>query len=156
MNNKNTILIALLALSLVGCKATIPPPCDTDPAAVKLAEAADSISHSLVTLAEIQQAQLPPQKLNKLPNPEQLNMPEYVSVDWSGPVEPFLRKMAQASGYQLRVMGVKPAIPIIITITAHNTPLSYVLRDTAFQCMTKADVIVIPCKKLIELRYTKP
>ena len=148
-------IIFFICLILAGCKTINPPAYDTDPAAAKLAEAATSISQSLVTLAEVEQAQLPAQKLDKLPNPEKLNMPEMICVDWSGPVEPFLKKIAQASGYRFRVLGVRPAIPIIVTITARNTPLTSVLRDTAFQCMTKADVMVYPCKKLIELAYAK-
>jgi len=150
-----TILFFLLTLSLTACKTSMTPPADTDPAAVKLAEAADSISHSLTHLAEIQQAQLPTKSMDKLPNPSKLNMRESVSVDWSGPVEPFLKKIAQANGYSLRVMGVKPMIPVIVTIAAHDTPLANVLRDTAFQCMGKADVIVDPCAKVIELHYSK-
>ncbi|MBI5447481.1 MAG: type IVB secretion system lipoprotein DotD [Gammaproteobacteria bacterium] len=149
------VLFSIILFSLGGCKTINATPPDSDPAEAKLAEAADSISHSLVTLAEIQQAQLPKQKTDKLPDPEKLAMSEVVSVDWSGPVEPFLRKIGEASGYQVRVLGVKPPIPIIVTLTARNTPLSNVLRDTAFQCMTKADVFVYPCKKLIELRYAK-
>lgn len=155
MKKINFLILIIALFSLAGCKTINAKPPETDPAAAKLAEAADSISHSLVTLAEIQQAQLPRQKLNRLPNPEKLDMPEVVSVDWSGPVEPFLRKIAEASGYCVRVIGVRPAIPIIVTITARNTPLANVLRDTAFQCMTKADVFVYPCKKVIELRYAK-
>lgn len=144
--------IFLGALSLLtACKTINPPAYDCDPATSKLAEAATSISHSLVKLSEIEQAQLPPQKMN-LPN---LDMPELISVDWSGPVEPLLQKMAKASGYKLRVLGTHPAIPVLVTITAYNTPMADVLRDAAFQCMSKADVVAYPNKRVIELRYAK-
>lgn len=145
------IFLASLGLGLYGCKTITPPAYDYDPATGKLAEAATSVSHSLVRLAEVEQAQLPPKKM-RLPN---LDMPELISVDWSGPVEPLLRKMANASGYRLRVLGVQPAIPVLVTISAYNTPMSDVLRDVAFQCKTKADVVTFPDKRIIELRYAR-
>ena len=145
----------VLLTSLTACKSISPPAFECDPAAAKLAEAATSISQSLVTLAEVQQAQLPAKDLSKLPKPDMLNMPEVISVDWSGPIEPFLERMADASGYKLNVVGVKPAIPVIVTITARHTPLAHIIRDAAYQCMTKAEIEVFPCKKTIELRYAK-
>jgi defect-in-organelle-trafficking protein DotD len=55
----------------------------------------------------------------------------------------------------MRILGKSPAIPIIISITAHNTPLADVLRDANFQCGRRANVAIYAANKVIELRYAK-
>ena len=98
-----------------------------------LSEAAVSVSNSLNKLAEIQQA-VHPQAL-------------------TGPIEPFVRKIAAASQYRLRVLGHSPAIPIIVSITAKDTQLADLLRDIGFQSEQQASLVLYPSSRVIELRY---
>ena len=118
-----------------------------------LSEAAVSVSNSLNKLAEIQQAVHPQAKLPPPPNAEKIGMADLASVDWTGPIEPLVRKIAAASQYRLRVLGHSPAIPIIVSITAKDTQLADLLRDIGFQSEQQASLVLYPSSRVIELRY---
>lgn len=122
-------------------------------AEVTIAEAAVSVSKSLSQLAEVERAVHPNATLPTPPNAVRIGMANQASVDWSGPVEALLRKVAKASHYDLKVLGVQPAIPIIVSITAQNTPLADILRDISFQADKQATVALYPKRHIIELRY---
>ena len=119
----------------------------------KLADAADSVSKSLQELAEIESATHPKLSLPSPSEPELIGMGQLASVDWSGPVGPFVKKIADSSNYKLHILGTQPAIPILISISAKNTPLADILRDAGFQCGNKANIVIYPASKIIELRY---
>jgi len=124
-------------------------------AAAQLAEAATSISKSLVQLKEIEQAASPPMQHPTPPPPSSYGMGDLASVDWSGPVEPILHQVAESSGYQVKVMGNAPPIPILITLYAHHQPLGDILRNIGLQCGKKAEVVVFPEIHTIELHYAE-
>jgi defect in organelle trafficking protein DotD len=124
-------------------------------AEIKLADAADSVSQSLRELAEIEKATHPQAKLPSPPEPDMIGMGQIASIDWSGPVGPLVKKIADASHYKLHVLGTPPAIPILVSIAAKDTPLADILRDAGFQCGRRANIVVYPGSKIIELRYNK-
>jgi len=124
-------------------------------AEVKLADAAVSVSSSLRQLAEIERATHPQAKLPSPPSAEIIHMNQLASVQWTGPVGPLVDKIAKAANYKLRVLGKQPAIPILVAIAAKDTPLADILRDATFQCGSKANIVVYPASKVIELRYAK-
>lgn len=123
----------------------------SDPAEVTLAEAAVSVSHSLQNLDEIKRANTKPSK--RLVSMRRYRMPGRVSVDWSGPIEPILRRIVHGQGYRLRVIGVKPAIPVMVTLSDRDTPVTDVIRDIDFQAGSKASVRVFTKTHVVELRY---
>ncbi len=147
-------LIALMALS--GCTKIKNPTLinNTDAVSNQLAEAATSVSDSLRTLAEVEVAANPKAKPTPPPDPNTLGMGGLASVEWSGPIEPILQKLATASHYKFKIIGRQPSIPVIVTISARNTPLSDLIRDIGFQGGRKADVQIFPSRKTLELRYT--
>lgn len=150
------IISLALGILLAGCASTHTQtsPADDD-ATVKLAEAASSISQSLSDLKGMEKATMPPINNKNLPYPTSYDMGQPISVDWSGPIEPLLQRIAWMNNYHLRVIGSRPAIPVLVTISAKNTPLGYVIRDANFQAGTKASVNVYPGIQVIELRYGK-
>lgn len=164
MLSKLTIL-AIALICLAGCARTSRTPglalgmraknTYNHSAAAQLAEAAVSISHSLVELEKIQQAATPPLHIPTPPEPASYGMGDLASVDWSGPVEPVLKNVAKSGGYHVNILGKAPPMPILITLYAHHKPLGEILRNIGFQCGKKADVIVFPDRRLIELRYAK-
>ena len=162
MNAKKIILISTLLLTqLMGCTteskiALIKDRHSLRAADAKLATAADSASKSLQELAEINRALHPQARLPNPVEPSMIGMGQLGSIDWSGPVGPLVKKIAEATNYKLNILGTKPAIPILISITAKDTPLADILRDTGFQCGNKANIITYPASKIIELRYVKP
>jgi defect-in-organelle-trafficking protein DotD len=127
----------------------------SESAHVQMAQASTTISNTLTDLGGMERAVTPPVAMASLPDPDSYNMHTMASVDWSGPVGPLVRQIADASQYQLRVLGTPPAIPVLVSINAKNTPLGYILRDIDFQCKSKANIVVFPERKVIELRYAR-
>jgi len=121
----------------------------------KLADAALTVSESLHQLAEIERATHPQARLPSPPAASVIGMDQLASVEWTGPVAPLVNKIAAATSYKLRILGKQPAIPILISISAKDTPLADILRDATFQCGEKANIVVYPASKTIELRYAK-
>jgi defect in organelle trafficking protein DotD len=155
------ITAALFVSLLSGCASqNLPnstPPIHTgsDDASVRLAEAARSISQSLNELKELEKASSPP-VIKPLPYPSASGLEKtVVSVDWSGPIEPLLQRIAKLVQFRLEIIGKHPSVPVLVTISSQNTPLSYIIRDTNLQAGKKANIVVYPAIKTIELRYAK-
>lgn len=153
------LIMLIMGISLSACTLpehnadSIPKSPHVDPAEEKLAEAADDVSQSLQSLAENQQALNPQPKQYSAPDPSDYGMSNLTSMNWSGPIEPLVAQIAKASGYQLRVSGVSPAIPVLVSINAKDIPLGQILRDAGYQCGNRADIVVFPRSKVIELLY---
>ena len=162
IKNSKILLIGLLLMTifLTGCTNSfyVRPAREKrpDPSAVKLAEAATSISHSLQQLAEIEIALHPAAILPPPPNPKRIGMDQLISVDWTGPVEPLLKRIARASHYRSRIIGIPPAIPVIVAVSAQDTLLADVLRNLQLQVEKKARIKTYPGSRVIELRYLQP
>ncbi|MDR3492916.1 MAG: type IVB secretion system lipoprotein DotD [Gammaproteobacteria bacterium] len=120
-----------------------------------LAEATYSVSRSLVTLSEVAQAAHPLPALEPPDNPASYGMGGNTSVDWSGPVEPLIKQIANTTNYRLTIIGSPPAIPVLVTIYSRNVPIADILRDVGYQCGRRATVVVYPGNREIELRYAK-
>ena len=151
-------LSAALAVFISGCSTKpkivmIGNDTTTASAENRLATAADSVSGSLQELAAIETASHPKLALPSPTAPELIGMAQLTSVDWSGPVGPLVEKIAAAANYKVHVLGTKPAIPILVSISAKATPLADILRDAGFQCGDKANIVVYPASKIVELRY---
>jgi len=154
------ILIATLVIQLTGCSteskiAIINNDKDLRSAGAKLTATADSIDKSLLELAAIDRATHPQARLPSPVEPGMIGMEQLGSIDWSGPVAPLVKKIAEATNYKLKILGSPPAVPILISIAAKDTPLADILRDVAFQCGNKANIVTYPASKIIELRYVK-
>lgn len=126
----------------------------SDDASIQLAEAARSVSLSLNELKSIEKASNPP--LKPLPYPTASGLEKTItSVDWSGPIEPLLERIAKLVNYKLEVIGHRPAIPVLVTISSKDTPLAYIVRNADLQAGIKANIAVYPGIQTIELRYVK-
>lgn len=162
--SRKILIIICMSLLLTGCVRRVvsqplapsalsglPYSTNIDDAEIKLAEAAVSVSKSLTNLSAIERAQHP---CVRLPCPfEGPNMCCLASVDWVGPIEPLLMRIADATHYRLRVLGREPAIPVIVTMTARDVPFGDILRDISLQAHKKACLCVYPRSRVIELRY---
>jgi defect-in-organelle-trafficking protein DotD len=119
----------------------------------QLAEAAQSISRSLVELKKIEQAAKPAVDVTQPPDPGSYGMAGLATVDWSGPLESLVHKIAAATGYKVKIMGRAPEVPLIITVYAKNRQLGDILRDVGYQAGDKAHVVIFPANQTIEVRY---
>lgn len=150
-------LILLLCVCTLGCVPPTykkPPYNDpSDDATIKLAEAATSVSHSMMSMAKTEKILSPPTHDNTLTIPNASGLQTHASVDWSGPVEELTAKIATAAHYRLRVLGQAPAIPVLISVNLNNNSLGDILRNIDYQAGNKASIHVYPKHHVIELRY---
>jgi len=120
---------------------------------VELSESANTVASELTQLADTA-ADLNAVKVN--PDKKDVTyyqMHQLASVDWSGPVEPLLRRLAYISHYKVRVLGNVPAIPPIVTIHKRNAMVGDLLYDAALQAQNVATITVFPQSQIIELSY---
>ncbi len=152
------VIVFIVSAMLVGCAGTLrKPPVNnpSDDATIKLAEAAVSVSDSMLEMARIEKVIIPPSKDNTLTIPNAYNMQARASVDWSGPIEELTARIAKAAHFKLRVLGQAPAIPVLISLSTKDVSLAELLRDIDYQAGRKANIHVYPNSQVVELRYAK-
>jgi defect in organelle trafficking protein DotD len=148
----------LVSVLLGGCTGTFrKPPVNnpSDDATIKLAEAAVSVSDSMLEMARIEKVITPPNKDNTLTIPNAYNMQARASVDWSGPIEELTARIAKSAHFKLRVLGTAPAVPVLISLSVKDVSLAELLRDIDYQAGKKAYIHVYPNSQVVELRYAK-
>lgn len=156
------LFLGILAISLLGCSLTKTKPTTDDKTTVvnnkevekQLVETAQSIERSLAMLAMSQEANNPP-----LMNTAPLITPEggmggTADIDWTGPIEPLLKKLADMTEYNLKILGNDPSVPIIISITQTKAVIADIVKNASLQAGKRANVMVFPANKIIELRYS--
>jgi defect-in-organelle-trafficking protein DotD len=156
MNIKLTLLLLFYVL-MTGCATTTykkpPTNAPSDDASIKLAEAANSVSDSMMKMARIEKVIMPASKDNTLTIPNSYNLQTRASVDWSGPIAELTERVAKAAHFRLRVLGQEPAIPILISLDLQDQSLAEILRNIDYQAGKKAYIHVYPDSQIVELRY---
>jgi defect-in-organelle-trafficking protein DotD len=120
----------------------------------QVAAAASSVDSTLQQLSALELSSHGNKQGNRLE--AMLDVPQMsqqASVDWNGPVQPILNKIADTVGYRLRVLGQEPAIPVLVILNAQNQPLGDILRNVIYQVTKRADIRVDNRRRIIELRY---
>ncbi|MFC3908994.1 type IVB secretion system lipoprotein DotD [Legionella dresdenensis] len=157
--NKKLIMLIAASVLLQGCgsRTFMKPPINdpSDDATIKLAEAASSVSDSMLEMAKVEKVITPPTKDNTITIPNAYNLQARASVDWSGPIEELTSRIAKAGHFRLRVLGKEPAVPVLISLTAKDESLAEILRHIDYQAGRKADIHVYPNSQVVELRYAK-
>lgn len=153
---KKLILLSSIATLLYACATPKPPKgYEISKNEASLAEASYSVSRSIVDLAETEQAAHPMPDVAPPPSPASYGMGGATSVDWSGPIEPLVQQIAKAADYRVRVVGTRPAIPVLVTVYQKNAMLGDILRDVGYQGGKRAAVLIFPETRVIEIRYAK-
>lgn len=143
---------------LSGCAGTFKkPPMNnpSDDASIKLAEAAVSVSDSMLEMAKVEKVITPPTKDNTLTIPNAYNLQARASVDWAGPIEELTARIAKAAHFKLRILGKAPAVPVLIGLSIKDQSLAEILRNIDYQAGQKAYIYVYPNSQVVELRYAK-
>lgn len=156
--NKKLLMLFLMSALLAACAHVYKKPphnAPADDASIKLAEAADSVSDSMLQMARVEKVITPPTKDNTLTIPNAYNLQARASVDWSGPIAELTGRIAKAAHYHLRVLGKAPAIPILISLDVQDESLAEILRNIDYQAGKKAYIHVYPNSQVVELRYAK-
>ena len=158
--NLKCLILFLAFLFLQACSGTFSfkkPPYNepSDDATIKLVEAANSVSDSMLAMTRVEKEILPHNKDNILRIPNAYNLQSRATVDWSGPIQELTARIANAAHYRLRVLGREPAIPVLISINVKDVSLAEILRDIDYQAGKKASIYVYPNSQTVELRYAK-
>ncbi len=157
------MLLQMLSLSVfmllaTGCALThqdgINAQSEMDPIYPMLLQSARRIEQSLALLAEAEQSE----KMQR--NPVQprtvkaiAGMQQIVRMPWQGPLEKAVNKLAAIAGFTVKFLGRAPAIPILVQIGQDATAVSDHLHSLGIQAGSRADLVVDPLLKLIEVRY---
>ena len=151
-------LLLLSTIILSGCAHTYKKPPVNDPsddANIRLAEAATSISQSMLEMARVDKIVTPRHLGNNLNIPTTYNLQTRASIDWTGPIEELTDRIAKAANYRLRVLGKEPSVPVLISVNVKDASLVEILRDIDYQAGKKAHLHVYPNNQVVELRYVK-
>ena len=157
MKTKLSVML-MTAILITGCASGViykKPPSNnpSDDASIKLAEAANSVSDSMIDMARVEKIITPPNKDNTLTIPNAYNLQTRASVDWSGPIAEVTNRVARAAHFRLRVLGPTPAVPILISLDLKDQSLAEILRNIDYQAGKKAYIHVYPNSQVVELRY---
>lgn len=162
---KNKYLTAITAIlicgTLTGCGSALKKNIQTSAGTVpinstvekELLTAAKSVQSSLALLARTQEQNHVP-LLNTAPllTPEG-GMSGTVDIDWTGPIEPLVQKLAEMTEYKVKVLGTEPGIPVIVSIAQNNAIIADILKNAGMQAGKRANIVVFPANRVIELRY---
>jgi defect-in-organelle-trafficking protein DotD len=148
--------LALFAVMLAACnpvnKVDQQLVATPDPIGLRLASAVDKASSALQTLASVEQARNPGAAIQSVPYaPQELR--RSMTLDWNGPIEPVLQRLADRAGYQIQVNGDTPPAPVVVSLRAKQKPVIELLRDIGLQAGSRADVVVDSERRIVELNY---
>jgi defect in organelle trafficking protein DotD len=164
---KNTYLLTIICVSsiagmLSGCDSALRANTQANAARVpknntveqELLNAARSVEKSLALLARSQD-----EHTHALLNTTPLVTPEggmggTADIDWTGPIEPLVTKLAEMTDYKLKILGNSPAIPIIVSISQSRAVIADILKNAGMQAGKRANIVVFPANRVIELRYS--
>ena len=116
-------------------------------------QAASSVSQSLTDMSATQTAAYPGVKVPPPLNAKSTGLSQTVTINWNGPVAPLLRKITETGHYKFQVIGKNIGIPALVSVNMKNATLASALRNIRYQVAQKADLIIYPKKRLVELRY---
>lgn len=126
---------------------------EPDKTSLMLADSADRATRALESLAAVEQARTPAATVEAMVPDVPPELQRAVTFSWAGPAEPVARDIAARAGYSFRTVGDVPPTPILVTISAYNTPMVEVLRDLGLQMGTRADLRLDAQARTVEIVY---
>lgn len=127
-------------------------PTDPDPVGLRLAQAAERATSAQNKMAQIESFRTPLPTQDGLPYPI-AGMAQPTSLTWTGPIEQISRTLAEMAGLGFKTTGKEPPLPLVVNVEAHQQPIGKILQDIGAQAGRRADLIVEPMSRTLELRY---
>lgn len=125
---------------------------EPDGISLRLAASVDRASAALETLAAVEQTRTPLATVSPVTDaPRELL--RSISVNWVGPIEQITERLAERVGYNFNVAGIRPPVPVVVTLNVVEKPVIDVLRDLGLQGGTRADVVVDAENRTVEVSY---
>lgn len=145
---------ALLLSFISGCATDQPKVEKQDSSLMMLQKTAASIRLSLTQLAEAEQYE----KMKLKPGEPRIHkqipgMESVVTMPWNGTIDQAVSKLARFSGYDVKFTGKPPVIPILVQIGRDPETVSDHLSNIGIQADSRADIIVDPKQRIVEVRY---
>lgn len=157
---KHFVWLTLLTFFLTGCAnnqkvyGQNPKIAEENSIRPQLEATATSVEQSLLSLAETQEP-YQSQAINTVPLVTNAGgMGGTINIDWSGPIEPLLQKLAGYTQYKVKVLGNEPPVAIIVSVTGKQMIVADVVKSAGLQAGKRANIVVYPTTKIIELRYS--
>ena len=126
----------------------------SDPAELKLAEAAIRAEKALATLARARSAGVVPSvQTPRMVAPELIKR---MTVDWLGPLETIAKQLAEEAGYDFVVAGVRPPAPVMVEVDVVDKPLILVFQDAGNQAGEAALLTVDAERMQVRLDWVDP
>jgi defect-in-organelle-trafficking protein DotD len=146
------LLTTLLIVLVAGCSSK--PTYEVSDIDYQLAKAALSVEDAMRTLAATQEVYAKNAINTDILITPQGGMGALTRLDWSGPIEPLLERIGEMTQYRVKVLGPIPTIPVIITISSRERTIADILKDAGLQAGKRANLVVYPTSRIIELRYS--
>lgn len=140
------------AALLLGCSPK--PTYEVSDVEYQLMKSAMSVEDSLRTLAATNEVYAKNAINTDVLITPQGGMGELASIDWSGPLEPLVEKIAEMANYRVKVFGPMPHVPVIVSISCRERMIADILKDAGLQAGKRANLVVYPTSKIIEIRYS--
>ena len=139
-----------------GCLGRVeaePPmaPRPLDAIELKLSEAALRAETALTRLARVE---ADPKGGGEVPRIVPEGLLRRIDLDWTGPLDALVRKLAGEAEYRFETAGAAPARPVMVRIRAVRKPLVMVLRDAGLQAGAAAALTVDAERSLVVLDWT--
>lgn len=148
--------LLLAATTLSGCAGLngAGNPQAQDPAYQMLLKSARNIEGSLTLLAEAEQYD----KMKEPPGQPRIyqqipGMEQVITMPWQGTLEQAVAKLSAFAGYETKLMGKPPITPILVTLGREPATVSDHMRNLGIQAGTRADLVVDPNQRIVEIRY---
>ena len=127
-------------------------PVDPDPVGLRLAQAAERATQAQNKMAQIESFRTPLPTQDglgaSLPGTQQIT-----SVTWTGPIDQITRTLSEMAGLSFKVTGKEPPLPMVVSVDAHQEPISKILQDIGAQAGRRADLIIDPMNRTLDLHY---
>ena len=159
------VRVALAGVLLAGCVTDGVSP-DTSPAPPDAAGAADLAEMRLVAaalraeeaLSGLRRALAADTPLDETPAPRLVPeaLARRVSLDWAGPLETVVERLADEAGYRFEAAGAMPVRPVFVEIDAESRPLIALLRDAGIQAGAAGLVVVDATRDVVRLDWAPP
>lgn len=132
--------------------ATDPAPRMANPAELRLSDAALRAERVLTELQRIRSGENPTLGafIPRIVAPELL---QRVTLEWVGPLSSLLSSLAEKAGYGFAVAGPRPAVPLVVSVSARDEVLIFVLRDAGLQAGSGALVVVDAGRREVRLDW---
>lgn len=129
-----------------------PGPRMAEAAELRLTDAALRAERALSVLQRIRSGDDPAlgASLPRIVAPELLRR---VTLEWVGPLPSLLESLAGKAGYGFAVAGPRPAVPLVVSVSADDEALIFVLRDAGLQAGSGALVVVDAERREVRLDW---